>query len=92
MATAARTSFMSVLTVLAGLSSLVCGFLSLMSDSDSFLLRVVLFFALSMLCGLLSWVGINRAGGRLHGKGFAACGMGMPLGGFALGFLLLPQV
>lgn len=90
MVTVTRTSTTAVLALIAGVASLCCGILVLASKSDSYLIGIVLSGALALVLGVYSRIKIWRSNGRLRGKGFATWGMGMPLGGFALGFLLLP--
>ena len=90
MGAASRTSLQAIASLLMGLLSIACGFLALASQSDLFLLGVVLFWLLAILFGLRSWVAVRRSSGGLRGKGLAGWGMGAPLIGFGLGFLLLP--
>jgi hypothetical protein len=90
MGAASRTSGQAAAALLAGLLSVACGVLALASESDLFLLGVVLCWLLALVLGVWSWVAIGRASGRLRGKTLAGWGMGAPLVGFGLGFLLLP--
>src|SRR5687768_4824835 len=75
---------------LAGLLSVACGLLALASRSDLFLVGVVLFSVLALVLGAWRWLEIKRASGGLRGQAFVAWGIGIPAGGLALGFLLLP--
>jgi hypothetical protein len=80
----------AVAAFLAGLSSVACGLLTLASGSDLFLLGVVLFGALALGLEISSRIEIKRSPSTLRGKALAGWGMGLPAGGFALGFLVLP--
>ncbi len=92
MGTTTRTSGKAMAAFYAGLLSAACGLLALASRSDLFLLGVVLSAALAFALGVRSWVEIHRAAGALEGKSLAGWGMGIPAGGFALAFLVLPNV
>ncbi len=91
MDTSNRVSLAAVLALVAGILAVVCGIMALASNSDWYLAGIGLWLLLSIVFGVYSWVRINRSEGRLQGKGVAFLGMGLPVGGFALGFLLLPQ-
>jgi hypothetical protein len=81
---------MAVVALVAGILALVSGILAVFSRSDLFLVGVVLFGCLAFVFGIVGRIAIMRAGGTLRGKGLAAWGMGTPIAGFVLGFLLLP--
>jgi lysylphosphatidylglycerol synthetase-like protein (DUF2156 family) len=86
-----RTSGKAVLTLVFGLSSLVCGFLALVAENDLLLVAVVLFAIAAVVLGVLSRLEIKRASGSLRGKALVGWGIGTPVGGFGLAFLILPM-
>ncbi len=90
MSTVTRTSGKAVSTLVLGVSSLVCGYLGLVVENDWFLVAVVVFAALAVVLGVLSRIDIKRASGGLRGKGLVTWGIGTPLCGFGLAFLILP--
>lgn len=90
METAAPTSGKAVAAFLAGVTSVVCGVLTLATRSDWFLVGIILFWLLAIVLGVRSRAEIRRADDQLNGKTLAGWGMGVPAVGFALGFLLLP--
>ena len=75
-----------------GILSLFSGFLAFLSDSDGFLIGVPVFFVLALILGILARREIKRHPGRFAGKGLAAWGMAIPVGGVCLGFFLSPAV
>jgi hypothetical protein len=85
-----RTSRTVAAAFLSALLSLACGVLAVVSESDGFLVGVALFAVLALVLGVLGWVRVGRAPDRLRGKALAGWGIGLPTGGVALGFLLLP--
>jgi hypothetical protein len=87
-----RTSWVCVFTFIAGLLTVGCAVLALGSASDLFLIGVVAFTVLTVVLGIYSWQKISSAAGRLRGKRLSGWGMGMPVCGFGLGFLLLPSI
>ncbi len=92
MKTAIRTSGKAVVAMVTGILAVVSGMLANSSRSDLFLLGIPLFWGLAVVFGVVARIDIKRAAGTLAGKRLAAWGMGIPTGGFALGFLLLPHV
>lgn len=90
MGMATRTSGKTLAALAAGLLSLACGLFALGSGSDLFLVAVVILGDLAFLLGIRGRIEIGRSEGRLRGKALAGWAMGIPTGGFALGFLLLP--
>jgi hypothetical protein len=85
-----RTSRLAVTAFCSGLGALVCGFLALVSDADFFLLGLATGFFLAVACAMAGLWAIRRSDGILAGKGLAKWGIGLPVGGLVLGFLLLP--
>jgi hypothetical protein len=92
MSPAIRTSRTVVAAFLSGLLAFACGVLAVASESDVFLLGVVLFAVLAVVLGIFGWVRVWRAPDRLRGKALAGWCVGLPVGAVALGFLLLPAV
>ena len=76
--------------MLAGLLAVACGFLAVLSRSDLFLVGVAVCWLLAIVLGVRGWRAIRRAAGGLRGKTLAGWGMGVPLLGAGLGFILLP--
>ena len=70
--------------------SLACGVLALFGSEDRLLAGVPLFWLLALILGIGALADIKRAAGGLGGSGLAGGGMGVPVAGFAIGFLLLP--
>ena len=87
---AIRTSRTAVAAFLSALLSVACGVLVLASDFDLFLAGVVLFAVLAIVLGIIAWIQVKRASDRLRGKALAGWAIGLPAGGVALGFLLVP--
>src|SRR5260370_37616995 len=92
MTPALQTSSKAVAAFALGLSALGSGFLALVSGSDLFLLGIPAFTVLAIVFGIFGRREVNRAPDRWQGKGLAGWGMGIPMGGLGLGFLLLPAV
>jgi hypothetical protein len=86
-----RTSGKAVLTLVFGLSSLVCGFLALVAVNDFLLVAVAVFAILAIVLGVLSRVDIKRASGSLRGKALVGWGIATPVCGLGLAFLILPM-
>lgn len=82
----------AVAALVVGLLALVSGLFAVSSRFDLSLVGIPFFWGLSLLLGTLSLVDINRAKGTLSGRRFATWGMGIPTGGFVLGFLVLPHI
>ncbi len=87
-----QTSHKAIAAFTLGLLALGSGFLALVSSSDFFLLGVPVFAVLAIVFGIMGRREVKRAPGRLQGKALAGWGMGIPVGGCCLGFLLLPAV
>ena len=92
MAADVRTSPKAAAALLFGLLSLGCGLLVLLGAPDFLLLGVPLFFGLAIPTGVLGGREVKRSHGQLRGKALAGWGIGLPVGGVCLGFLLLPAV
>jgi hypothetical protein len=84
-----QTSAKARAAFVLGLLSLGSGFLALVSETDFFLLGLF-GCPLAILLGVRGWREVGRSSGRLTGKALAGWGIGLPVGGFCLGFLLLP--
>ena len=80
----------AVAAFLAGMGSVLSGFLALSSTSDHFLAAVPLFWLLALVLGIRGYGEIRRSAGGLAGRSLALWGMCIPAVGFFLGFLLLP--
>jgi hypothetical protein len=91
MDTSSRVSLAAVLALIAGIFAVVFGIMALASNSDWYLAGIALSLLISFVSGIYGCVTISGSEGRLQGKGVALLGMGLPVGGFVLGFLLLPQ-
>jgi hypothetical protein len=87
---AVPTSGKAMVAFAAGLLSVLCGIIALVGSSDLFLAGVPLFWLLALVLGVWGLAGIRRAAGGLGGSGLACGGIGLPVAGFTLGFLLLP--
>jgi hypothetical protein len=82
----------AVAAFLSGILSLSSGFLAQVTDDDFFLIGIPVFFLLALILGIKGRRAIARNPGQLRGKALAGWGMGLPVGGICLGFLLLPAV
>jgi uncharacterized membrane protein HdeD (DUF308 family) len=87
---AIRTSRAAATALVMGVLSLACGLLAVVTRFDEFLIGVVAFGVLTFVQGIRGWRAVKRSPASLRGKGLAMWGMAIPVGGFALGFLLLP--
>jgi hypothetical protein len=85
-----RISGKAVAALLLGLASLGSGFLALVTAFDLFLLGVVAGCMLAILFAALARRDMRHSQGVLQGKALAGWGVGLPVGGVCLGFLLLP--
>src|SRR5690242_8520247 len=90
MVNSSRISIAAASAFLSGILAVVCGILVLGTQSDGFLLGIVGFSLLALVLGTWGLIRIRWARGALRGKAFAGWGMGIPVCGFGLGFLLLP--
>jgi len=72
-----------------GLLSLGSGFLAIWSGTD-FILLGLLGGPLAIIFGILGLQDVGRSSGRLTGKALAGWGIGLPIGGFCLGLVLIP--
>jgi hypothetical protein len=90
METATPTSGKARVAFVAGLLSVLCGVVALVGSEDWLLAGVPLFWLLALILGIWGLADISRAAGGLGGSGVACSGMGLPVAGFAFGFLLLP--
>jgi len=90
METAIRTSRMAAAALFMGVLSLACGVLAVATRFDLFLIGVVVFGILTFVLGIRGWIAVKRSPATLRGKALAVWGMLIPIGGFALGFGLLP--
>jgi hypothetical protein len=82
----AATAFFSSLLAVA------CGVLTVTTNSDLFLIGIVLFAFLAVVLGIVGLVEIKCDPEHLRGKGLAGWGIGLTVGAFGLGFLLLPAL
>jgi hypothetical protein len=87
---ATRTSRIAATAFLSALLSVASGVLAVAIESDAFLLGVVFFAVLAVVLGICGLIQISRVPEPPRGKGLACWGIGLPAGGVALGFLLLP--
>jgi uncharacterized membrane protein HdeD (DUF308 family) len=90
MGASVRTSRAATAAFVMGVLSLLCGVLAVATRFDLFLIGVVVFGILTFVLGIRGWMAVKRSPAALHGKALAVWGMLIPVGGFALGFLLLP--
>jgi uncharacterized membrane protein HdeD (DUF308 family) len=87
---AIRTSSAAATAFLMGALSLICGIFAVVTRFDLFLIGVVVFGILTFVLGIRGWIAVRRSPAALRGKALAFWGMLIPIGGFALGFMLLP--
>ena len=92
MDTTTGTSSKAMAGFLAGVLSLACGVLVLITQSDWFLVGIVVFLALAVVLGWRAWVEDGPSSGILTGRSLAGWGMALPIAGCGLGFILLPAV
>ncbi|HBI46555.1 MAG TPA: hypothetical protein DDY78_27430 [Planctomycetales bacterium] len=85
-----RTSWAAATALVTGVLSLACGVLAVVTRFDLFLIGVVVFGILTFALGIRGWMAVKRSPAVLRGKALAVWGMLIPVGGFALGFGLLP--
>jgi uncharacterized membrane protein HdeD (DUF308 family) len=85
-----RTSSAAAAAFIMGVLSLLCGVLAVATRFDQFLIGVVVFGILTFVLGIRGWMAVKRSPAALRGKALAFWGMLILIGGFALGFMLLP--
>ncbi len=85
-----RTSRAAAAALVTGVASLACGLLALVTQFDQFLLGVVVLGVLTFVLGIGGWIAVKRSPAALRGKALAGWGMATSVGGFVLGFALLP--
>jgi hypothetical protein len=85
-----RTSKKLLLALILGMLSLGCGILALFSAFDFFLLGIPLFWLAALGAGIVGWREANQSAGQLRGYNLAKWGIGVPVVGACLGFLLMP--
>jgi hypothetical protein len=92
MSPATRTNRKAEAAFVSGVLAVACGVLTLTTNSDLFLVGIVLFAFLAVVLGIVGLLQIKADPEHLRGKGLAGWGIGLPIGAFGLGFLLLPFV
>jgi hypothetical protein len=85
-----RTSKKPLVAFVLGMLSLGCGILALFSSFDLFLLGIPLFWLAALGVGIVVWREAGGNVGHLRGQTLAKWGIGAPVGGACLGFLLMP--
>jgi hypothetical protein len=85
-----QTSPKAALAFAFGLLSLGSGLMALLARSDLFRLGVPVGLVLALTFGILGLREVRGSSGRFTGRALAGWGIGLPVGGMSLGFLLLP--
>lgn len=76
---------------LLGVTTFACGFLAIAGRSDLLLLGVASCGVFALVLGIVALRDVRRNPAALGGAPLAAWGIGLPVAGIGLGFILLPM-
>jgi hypothetical protein len=85
-----RTSSAAASSLLCALASIACGILVILTQFDFLLFGIAGFGVLAIGLGIRGIRQVRRNPGQLTGAALAKWGIGLPLAGLVLGFVLLP--
>jgi hypothetical protein len=84
------TSRKAMVAFLLGVTAIACGFLAIAGQSDLLLLGVAGCGISALSLGIVALQDVRRNPGALRGAPLAAWGIGLPVAGIGIGFILLP--